>query len=301
MKFRRLILAACFAFPVICPAASKEIVELQRDVAQLQDQVRALQSSFDTKMGTMAAQVQQLTDSATRANNALATLQGAIQEQLRQQGKEVMAPVVNVGTKIDEMSTGFQQVQNAMADVTTRLGKLEQQVTDLSNAVRTINSPAAPPGSSNPGASGPVPGPTTSNVPPISGDVLYQNANRDRLGGKTDIALQEYQQFVKYYGDSPLAPAAQFWVGDLYFAQGDYEDALKAFDEVLVRWSANNKTPDAFLMKGKTLMKLDKRNAAAAEFRALIKQYPSSDAAAKARAQLKQMGLSASPSPARRK
>jgi len=298
MKFRRLILAACFAFPVICSAASKEIVELQRDVAQLQDQVRALQSSFDSKMGTMAAQVQQLTDSATRANNALATLQGAIQEQLRQQGKEVMAPVANVGTKIDEMSTAFQQVQNSMADVTTRLGKLEQQMTDLSNAVRTINSPAAPPGSSS-GTSGP--GPTASSVPPISGDLLYQNANRDRLGGKNDLALLEYQQFVKYYGDSPLAPAAQFWVGDLYYGQGDYENALKAFDEVLVRWTANNKTPDAFLMKGKTLMKLDKRNAAAVEFRALIKQYPSSDAAAKARAQLKQMGLSASPSPARRR
>ena len=298
MKFRRLILAACFAFPIICSAASKEIVELQRDVAQLQDQVRALQSSFDTKMGTMAAQVQQLTDSATRANNALATLQGAIQEQLRAQGKEVIAPVANVGTKIDEMATAFQQVQNAMADVTARLGKLEQQVTDLSNAVRTINSPAPPPGSSGPGTSGP--GPSASSVPPISGDLLYQNANRDRLGGKNDLALQEYQQFVKYYGDSPLAPAAQFWVGDLYFGQGDYENALNAFDEVLVRWPANNKTPDAFLMKGKTLVKLDKRNAGAAEFRELIKRYPSSDAAAKARAQLKQMGLSAS-SPARRK
>jgi tol-pal system protein YbgF len=298
MKFRRLILAASFVFPVICSAASKEIVELQRDVAQLQDQVRALQSSFDTKMGTIAAQVQQLTDSATRANNSLATLQGAIQEQLRQQGKEVMAPVVNVGSKIEEMSTAFQQVQNSMTDVTARIGKLEQQITDLSNAVRTINSPAPPPGSTT-GGSGP--GPTTSNIPPISGDMLYQNANRDRIGGKTDLALQEYQEFVRLYGDGPMAPAAEFWVGDLYFGQGDYENALKAFDQVLERYPANVKTPDALLMKGKTLVKLDRRNAGASEFRELIKRYPSSDAAVKARAQLKQMGLSASPSPARRK
>src|SRR5579864_3204011 len=298
MKFRRLILAASFVFPVICSAASKEIVELQRDVAQLQDQVRALQSSFDTKMGTIAAQVQQLTDSATRANNSLATLQGAIQEQLRQQGKEVMAPVVNVGSKIEEMSTAFQQVQNSMTDVTARIGKLEQQITDLSNAVRTINSPAPPPGSTT-GGSGP--GPTTSNIPPISGDMLYQNANRDRIGGKTDLALQEYQEFVRLYGDGPMAPAAEFWVGDLYFGQGDYENALKAFDQVLERYPANVKTPDALLMKGKALVKLDRRNAGASEFRALIKRYPSSDAAVTARAQLKQMGLSAPRSPARRK
>ncbi|HWX19156.1 MAG TPA: tol-pal system protein YbgF [Bryobacteraceae bacterium] len=299
MKFYRLILAASFAFPVVSSAASKEIVELQRDVAQLQDQVRTLQSSFDTKMGTIAAQVQQLADSAGRANNSLATLQGAIQEQLRQQGKEVIAPVASVGSKIDEMATAFQQVQNSMADVTARMGKLEQQVMDLSNAVRTMNSPAAPPGSNlGPGN----PGPTTSNMPPISGDMLYQNANRDRLGGKADIALQEYQEYVKLYGDGPLAPAAEYWVGDLYFSQGDFENALKAFDQVLERYPANNKTPDALLMKGKTLVKLDKRNAGASEFRELIRRYPGSDAAVKARAQLKQMGLSASPSlPARRK
>ena len=208
--------------------------------------------------------------------------------------------MASVGSKIDEMATAFQQVQNSMADVTARMGKLEQQVMDLSNAVRTMNCCTAPPGVES-GTRQPW-GQQPSNMPPISGDMLYQNANRDRLGGKADIALQEYQEYVKLYGDGPLAPAAEYWVGDLYFSQGDFENALKAFDQVLERYPANNKTPDALLMKGKTLVKLDKRNAGASEFRELIRRYPGSDAAVKARAQLKQMGLSASPSlPARRK
>src|SRR6266478_2088534 len=239
MKLRRLIPAVLFVFPIICSAASKEIVELQRDVAQLQDQVRTLQSAFDIKIGALTVLVQQSVDAANKANTAVAGLQGGIQEQMRQQGKDVVGPVATVGTKIDEMATAFQQVQNSMADVTTRMGKLEQQVMDLSNAVRTINSPAPPPGSTGAGN----PGPTTSNVPPMSGDMLYQNANRDRLGGKTDLALQEYQEYVRLYGDGPLAPAAEYWVGDLYFAQGDFANALKAFDQVLERYPANNKTP----------------------------------------------------------
>ena len=105
MKRRRLILAILFAFPVICSAASKEIVELQRDVAQLQDQVRTLQSAFDTKMTALTMTVQQSVDAANKANNAIVGLQGGIQEQMRQQGKEVVGPVANVGTKIDEMAT----------------------------------------------------------------------------------------------------------------------------------------------------------------------------------------------------
>jgi len=172
MRLRRLIPAVVFLFPVICAAASKEIVELQRDVAQLQDQLRALQSAFDTKMATLSTQVQQAADAATRTSTAVAGLQGAIQEQLKQS----VAPVIGVNTKIDEMTTSFQQVQNGMADITTRLGSLEQQMKDLSNQVRTINTPAAapPPGS-------PATGPGTAAAIPPDGGTLYTNADRDRL------------------------------------------------------------------------------------------------------------------------
>lgn len=297
MKLRRLILAVLFAFPVICSAASKEIVELQRDVAQLQDQVRALQSAFDTKLAALTVMVQQSLDAATKAHTAVAGLQGGIQEQMRQQGKEVVAPVANMGTKIDEMATGFQQVQNSMADVTARLGNLEQQMKDLSNAVRTMQTPVAPPPTS--GATGPGP---TASMPPPSGEMLYSNANRDRLGGKLDLALQEFNEYLKYYPDGTLAPAAQFWIGNIYFTQGDYDNSLKAFDLVLERFPSNNsKAPDALYWKGKTLMKLDKRNAAATQFREVIHKYSGSEAAANARLQLKQMGLSASTAAARKR
>ncbi len=289
MKLRRLILAVVFVFPVICSAASKEIVELQRDVAQLQDQIRTLQSAFDTKMTALTMTVQQSVDAANKANNAIAGLQGGIQEQMRQQGKEVVSPIANVGSKIDEMATAFQQVQNSMADVTARLGNIEQQMKDMSNAVRTMQAPAAPP----PATGTTPPGPTASSPP--SGEMLYSNANRDRLGGKLDLALQEFTEYLKYYPDTSIAPAAQFWIGHIYFTQGDYDNALKAFDLVLERFPANNtKTPDALYWKGKTLMKLDKRNAAATQFKVVISKYPGSEAAANAKLQLRQMGLSTS-------
>ena len=297
MKSSRLIPAVVFAFPVLCAAASKEIVELQRDVAQLQDQVRTLQSAFDTKMATLTTQVQQAADSATRTSTALAGLQGAIQEQLREQGKLIAGPVAGLNAKIDEMTTAFQQVQNGMADVTSRLGNLEQQMKDLSNQVRTIYSPAAAP----PSTGGTTPSPGASSIPPVDGRTLWANADRDRLGGKNDLALQEYQQYLKYFSDGPFAPNAQFWIGYINYTQGDYEDALKAFDNVLVQFSSNAKTPDAYLWKGTTLVKLGQRTAGAKEFHQVIKLYPGSEAATKARAQLKQLGLPVSSAPARKR
>ena len=88
----------------------------------------------------------------------------------------------------------------------------------------------------------------------------------------------------------------------IYFTQGDYDNALKAFDLVLERFPANNsKAPDALYWKGKTLMKLGKRAAAATQFHEVVRKYSGSEAAANARLQLKQMGLSSSTSASRKR
>jgi tol-pal system protein YbgF len=303
MKPSRLFLSVVFLIPMACSAASKEIVELQRDVAQLQDQVGKLQRSFDEKMGAIQVMVQQAADSAGKASTSVATLQAVLQEQLRVQGREIVAPVASLATKVDEMSQGFQQVQNSMADATARLGKVEQQLIDLGNAVRTMQTPAAPPPPTGSGSTSPAgtsaPSSPAQSIPP--GGVLYQDAVRDKEGGKTDLALQEFSAYLKYYNDGPFAAAAQYHIGDIYFSQGDYENAQKAFDLVLEKYPANTKTPDAMYMKGRTLVKLDRRNLGANQFRELIKRYPSSEVAAKARAQLKSMGLSVSTSSASRR
>src|ERR1700739_255452 len=55
--------------------ASKEIVELQRDVAMLQDQVRNVQKSLDEKVTTMQTLVQQTLDSVNNTNRTMAVMQ----------------------------------------------------------------------------------------------------------------------------------------------------------------------------------------------------------------------------------
>jgi tol-pal system protein YbgF len=299
MKLRRLLPLVLCVFPVALPAASREIQELQRDVAQLQQDLKTLQRAFDEKIPSLAVLVQQTLDLTKDTNKALNSLEGRVQEQLRTQGKEVAAPVAGLSTKIDQMSADFTSVRESVSDITARMGKLEQQILDLSNAVRTMQTPAPPPpgttGQSPAGSGSPAASPAAA--PPA--DILYQNALRDKTGGKDDLALQEFGEYLKYYATSSYAPNAQFYIGEIHFKQGDYEAALQDFDMVLEKYPANNKTPDARYMKGQTLVKLSRRTAGAAEFRALIRQYPNTDLAAKAQRELKQLGLS--PSTARRK
>jgi tol-pal system protein YbgF len=287
-----LLLLAPFSF-----GANKDIQELQRDVAMLQDQVRNLQSSVDMKVASIQTLVQQTLDSVNRANTAMAVMQNRIDDTLKQQQQSVSAPVAAVNQKLDQMSEDFRAVRESVLDMNTRMGKLDAKMADLQNLINTIRTPAPPPpaapGTAPTDSPGATPGQTA--VPPLSADVTYTNAYRDYSGGKYDLALQEFNDYLKYFGKTELAPNAQFYVAEIYYHKQDYANALQAYDSVLEEYPENNKTADAHYMKGMSLLGLGKNDAAAREFRDVYRQYRDQEIAAKAKARLKDMGLNVTP------
>jgi TolA-binding protein len=189
-------------------------------------------------------------------------------------------PVANLGTRVDQMAEEFRYVKESVTDMTARMGKLQTQIVDLGNAVKIMQAPPPPPGAETP-------------PPGLSAETLLNNARRDRLGGNLDLALQEYEDYLRYFGNTDLAPEVQYNIGEIYYNKGDLDSALKAFDMVLEKYPDNNKTEDALYMKGMTLLKSGQRTAAAQEFREQLKRFPSGQLAAKAKAELKKLGYSA--------
>jgi TolA-binding protein len=158
---------------------------------------------------------------------------------------------------------------------------LQTQITDLRNAIQFMQSPPLPPGE---GAAAPT----------ASAETLFNNARRDQSGGKMDLALAQYEDYLRLFGNTDLAPTAQYNIGDIYYGKADYSSALKAFDLVLEKYPENEKTADAMYMKGMSLAKAGQETAAVQELRALLKKYPNSPLASKAAADLKTMESSAS-------
>src|ERR1700720_2245955 len=60
---------------------SKEMIQLQTQVQQLQEQMTAMQRSFDERMGVMKNLVEKDTDAINKVTVALTTLQGTLQKQ----------------------------------------------------------------------------------------------------------------------------------------------------------------------------------------------------------------------------
>jgi tol-pal system protein YbgF len=306
MTIGRALLPVLLLCPNLSFAVSKEMLDLQRDVALLQQQVRDLQRSQDEKLAGIQVLVQQALDAANKANTSVALLQSNLQQNAKDQQSKVGTAVVDMGAKMDGMSTDVNALRESVTDIASQVGKLQQQMVDIGNAVKTIQAPAAaPPPTTGPGGGfGPAtgsdigPGGTAGSIPPVPSTTLYANAMRDRSGGKPDLALQEFSDYLRYYGNTDLAPNAQYYIAEIHLNQNKLDDAMQEFDMVLEKYPDNNKTPDALYQKGVTLVKMGKRTQGKQEFCELAKRFPANDLASRAKTQVKNLGLTCGPATA---
>ncbi len=244
-----------------------QFVQLQREIAIFEDQLRNMQKLIEEKLAQLSQQAQQATEAAGRTQASFAELEARINEQ----NKAVAQPVATIGSKVDQMSAELQAVREAVASLNARFGKLEQQLTDISTALRTLQSPPTPP----------------ALTPSIPAETLFQNALRDREGGNLDLALREFSDYVQFYGETEQAAAAQYYIGDIHYRSERYQEAVEAFDKVLSNYTNSDRAPDAHYMKGMALLKLGETAKARSEFNALIKRFPNNELADKARSQLR--------------
>ena len=281
-----LCLLSFLLLPTFAAGASREIVEIQRDLATLQDQIRTLSSGTNEKLTALTVLLQQTLDAANKNNNAVAVLESRVTDRLDKQAVSTGQTIAVLGSKVDQMSNDFTSVRNALGDMVARMGKLEQRLVDLDNTLRTIQAPPPAPASSAGGVGG---------APMIPADTLYDSGVRDMMTGKTELALKEFNDYLQLYGELAKAPEAQYNIGLIHFDLKDWPNALKDFDAVLERYSTatnDSKAPDALLMKGRTLVKMDRRTDGAKEFRGLLTKYPNHPLAKTACTELKALGLS---------
>jgi TolA-binding protein len=123
---------------------------------------------------------------------------------------------------------------------------------------------------------------------------------RDKLGAKNDLALDEFRNYVSWFGGSELAPNAQYYIGEIYYQEKNFEEAIKAFDAVIAL-PKNNKSMDARFMKGRALVRLGEKSEGAREFRAVVQASPGSDVAKRAQAELRDLGAAAAAPPAKKR
>ncbi len=284
-----LLLTLTLAAATPAFGVSKEIIQLQTQVQQLQDQMTHMQQAFDERMGVMRNLVEQQSDSVNKLAAATAELQKGVQQELQQQHNDF-------ATRNDQLSGQVQALNDSLDELKARLAKVNKQLDDMAASQQNLQQPAPSLGTTQPGATGGQ-SPQAQAPPP---DVLYNNALRDYNAGKFDLATQEFGDYLKFYPNTDLAGNAQFYLADIEYRQANYAAAVKDYDKVLEEYPGGNKTPAAQLKKGMALIQLGQKDAGIRELKSLIQRYPQAIEATTAREQLKKLGVSASTTGKRR-
>jgi tol-pal system protein YbgF len=253
---------------------SKEIVQLQTQVQNLHDQMTQMRQSFDERMGVMKNLVEQSTDSMNKLSVSLTNLQSVLQKQQSESGAHV-----------DQLSGQIQALNDTMDEVKARLAKVSKQLEDMQAAQQSL---AAQQAQQQQQAQAPPP------------DVLYNNALRDYTAGKNELAVQEFTDYIKFYSNTDLAGNAYFYLADIQYRQGNYQQAVKDYDQVLQNFPSGNKAAAAQLKKGFALLELGQKDDGIAELRYVIQRYPRSNEATQARDRLRKLGVSTTGTTARK-
>src|SRR3984885_7610843 len=106
---------------------SKDMVQLQTQVEQLQQQMTAMQRAFDERMGVMKNLVEQDTDAVNKVAAALNSLQTTLQKQQ-----------TDGGSKTEQLSGQIQALNDTMDEIKVRLAKVTKQLEDMQSAQQSL-------------------------------------------------------------------------------------------------------------------------------------------------------------------
>ena len=289
-------------------AVSKDMVQLQTQVQQLQDAIARLQQTSDERAGVLKDLVQQTADSVNKMSVVVNGMQ------LRMQNLQDAS-----GQKSDQLSSQVQSLNDSLDELKARMGRMEKALGDVQASQQSTNAllgnmpgnipqggtvspqPAGPanPGPENPPSNRkPAPGTPLSSLtdgsqPAPAGNTggpspaeMYRTAYSDYMSGKNSLATSEFQDLIKAYPDDNLAGNAYYYIGEMDLRGNKASAAILNYDHVLEHYPDNSKIPAAHLHKGDALVAMHQTDAGIREYRALIQRFPNSPEAAQARAKI---------------
>ena len=120
-------------------------------------------------------------------------------------------------------------------------------------------------------------------------ETVYAAAYQTFKNGQYDKSRTEFKNFLATYPDTEYAGNAQFWIGECYFFEKNYEQAILEYEKVSKNYPKGNKVPYALLKQGLSFLKLNDKTSAKLILQQVIKDFPNTTQARIARGKLQEI------------
>lgn len=287
-----LALAVCLTALAAAPAAAQN-----REHQQMAAEMRMLQEQGQQLALTLAALNQALAESM----KAIAALGGRLDDS----NAATRKMFADQKLLIDNVAEGVRVIRERTDDTNVRIASLREELEALRTTVQALQQaaltpPAAVPSEpTDPNAPAPVPAPAPPvALPPTAGlspTRLYETARADYFAGQWNSATSGFEAFLRAFPRSEQADDAQAYIGETYYAQNQWAQAIMAYTQVIDSYPGTNSVPLAYYKRGLAQQQLGQIDAARASWEAAAKMFPDSDAGRLAKQSLDRIGPQAKP------
>jgi tol-pal system protein YbgF len=185
-----------------------------------------------------------------------------------------------VGKRMAAAEKRLEALSGAVRGVEMSVGGLSDQVARLESVSATSAAAARRDGKPKP--------PARTSPPALGPDELFTRAMDSFKGGELAQAILEFEDFVVRNGAHPLAPTAQFLIGEAYYSARDYQHATVEYRKAVDMAPRGERVPEALLKLGLSYRALRRNDRAREAWSQLVQDFPESEPASKARAALKE-------------
>ncbi len=296
-----LALIALLSVVTASPAfgVSREIIQMMQQLDTLQQSVQTLQNTVSSQTAILHTLLQQTDQDVRQMKSQMAELK-----------KNTEANLAASANKLDSMTSQIQALNSSLEQAQGQLAKLSDQLAHTQKVIQTLNTPPPPApgmagattlqtpgttsdaGGTNPGGAGASAAPAVPAAAAVPDPTsLFNSAMNSFNSGQYALAIQGFQEFLQYYGNTPRASSAQFYIGESYYNNGDYEHAISAYDKCIERYPQGDKALAARLKKGYALLANGQKAAGIRELRALVEQHPEAHESELAAQRLRRLGI----------
>ena len=252
------------------------IIKLQGEVLVLQRQLRDLQESFDKWQGQSTQSLQKISDNTNSTAREISTI-----------GDSLKTVQSSQTANLTGATTQLQKISEQLARHNQNFSSISQQITSLRESIQEYQQRSERERSEK------------SLDPSLlinNPDNLFAAGSAQFKKGNYESAIIYFKTYLESHNQTPESDDALFGIAESYFSLGKYNEALREYDRLLSEYPRGDRTLQASLKKGITLLHLERRSEGVDLLRSVIAQAPNSQEASLAKDELNRLGEATSSS-----
>ena len=281
MQRARGILTSLVALTIFGCASQSDMEAVRRDTDELKNRLFTIDKTMGEVRGEVHDGVEKSLAGYRQSLEALQRDMAGYQKDMaaiRKGGADLQATLDSARVdmqlltgKVDDVRILAQKPADDLAllreDLGKRLSSLEERLTGVERRVAELQKKPL-------------------KQQPETPESLYQQG-LDAMKAK-DVAKARdiFSRFLATYPKNKLAANAHYWLGETYYSDKNFEQAVLEFQEVIKNFPEKEKVPAAMLKQGMAFREMGDTKSAVYIYRKLLEEFPKSDEAKIAREKL---------------